>query len=119
MGKQILNKVMIEQLYQLAKNVYLGKISMAKAKENAEYLYGINPRTAEGYIRDLAHMLAGEKYIRTMNEQATRYFLDNILKDFGKEALSASLMAICKHKEYYEHKVSKQRYLERVLKDYQ
>lgn len=119
MGRKVLTDKMIEQLYQLAKNVYFKKVSMAEAKKRAEFLYGINPGTAEGYIRDFAHMLVGEKYIRTMSEQATRYFLDNISVDFGQEGLSASLIAIQKHKEYYEKKASKQRYLERMLKDYQ
>ena len=119
MGRKVLTNKMIEQLYQLAKNVYFKKLSMTEAKENAVLLYGINRGTAEGYIRDFAHLLAGEKYIRTMNEQATRYFLDNISVDFGRDALSASLIAVQKHKEYYEKKASKQRYLERILKDYQ
>ncbi|MBQ6947737.1 MAG: hypothetical protein IJN42_06775 [Clostridia bacterium] len=119
MGKQILTKEKIEQLYQLAKRVHFKKKSMASAKDDAQFLYGINPRTAEGYCRNLSLLLAGEKYIRTMNEQATRYFLDNIKIDFGQAAFTASLEAIRKHQNYYENKSSKQRYIDRILNDYQ
>ncbi len=118
MGKQKLTSDMIAQLYQLAKSVHFGKISMKKAKETAETLYKIHPGTAEGYFRNLSHLLAGEKYIRTMNEQATQYFLDHILIDFGIEAMRASLVSISKHKAYYENKATKERYLDRILKDY-
>ena len=119
MGRKVLTIEMITQLYQLAKGVYLEKFSITKAKEKAEFVYGINPNTADGIIRNLSHMLAGEKYIRTMSDQATRYFLDNILIDFGQDALSASLMAVYKHLKYYEKKANKLPYLEQILRDYQ
>lgn len=119
MGRKVLTIEMIAQLYQLAKGVYLGTVSITKAKEEAEFVYGINPNTADGIIRNLSHMLAGEKYVRTMSDQLTRYFLDNILIDFGQEALSAALMAIRKHREYYEKRVNKLPYLAQILRDYQ
>jgi hypothetical protein len=46
-------------------------------------------------------MMDGKEYRRTINTYATEYYLENIKKDFGTEALNRALKATEEHVKYY------------------
>lgn len=62
----------------------------------------MNPASSSDLIRNLAQMLKGETYHRTLNAYATRYYLDNILKDRGVPFAQKALRATRAHAAYYE-----------------
>jgi hypothetical protein len=47
-------------------------------------------------------MMTGKQYKRTINTEATDYFLDNILKDYGIQKLEIALKSVREHVDYYE-----------------
>lgn len=46
-------------------------------------------------------MMQGKKYTRTINTEATRYYLENIHKDYGVDQLRIALKAVEQHTDYY------------------
>jgi 5-methylcytosine-specific restriction protein A len=47
-------------------------------------------------------MMEGTEYQRTINKEATEYYLENIYKDFGVNQLQKATHALSLHIEYYE-----------------
>lgn len=92
---------MTEIAYQTAKSVYAGELSRAEGIEQIVRLTQMNPGSAPDYIANLAFMLNGERYTRTMNEYTTRYYLEQIRKDYGEAAFQNALAACEKHAAYY------------------
>ncbi|WP_083558869.1 HNH endonuclease [Syntrophotalea acetylenica] len=88
--------------YGYAKTVLNGDVALKDALNELEEKYGMNRGSANDYIYNLRHMLKGERYTRTNNSEATEYFLQNILFDFGEEAFVNALMSVDKHIEYYK-----------------
>ncbi|KXL53605.1 MULTISPECIES: DUF4268 domain-containing protein [Bacillota] len=96
-----LTKDMAEVAYRIAKKVYLGDLGRTEGRNEIVKLTGMNEGSAGDYVTDFLGMMNGEQYARTLNEYSTRYFLDNILKDFGIEYLKSALLACKKHAKYY------------------
>jgi hypothetical protein len=92
---------MAEVAYRIAKKVYLGDLGRTEGRNEIVKLTGMNEGSAGDYVTDFLAMMNGEQYARTLNEYSTRYFLDNILKDFGIEYLKSALLACKKHAKYY------------------
>ncbi|HBL16386.1 MAG TPA: hypothetical protein DD417_06415 [Elusimicrobia bacterium] len=92
---------MSEMAYKAAKAVYQG--TMKKAAGIAELARaGMNSGSAADCINNLKHMLEGERYTRTLNFYATRYYLTNIRSDFGVDALRRACAALELHLDYYD-----------------
>jgi 5-methylcytosine-specific restriction protein A len=90
-----------KKIYELAKKVYEDKKSKNNALDEAEK-FGMDRGTMNGYISAFKSMMEGEEYKRTINDDATVYYLENILKDFGQSKLLTAINALEKHIKYYE-----------------
>jgi 5-methylcytosine-specific restriction protein A len=88
--------------YHYSKKVFNNEISEADALNILTKDHGMNQNSAADYIHNFRSMLAGKQYARTNNEEATEYYLVNILKDFGINAFQKALFALDKHIKYYE-----------------
>ncbi len=63
-------------------------------------------------------MMNGDQYVRTLNEYATRYFLEHIRMDFGDAVFTKAIEACKKHVQYYAGlDKGKLRYVERIIKE--
>jgi len=60
------------------------------------------PATAGAYFDDFQRMREGEVYQRTMNAEATDYFLKHIHRDYGLNGLRLALQAVDRHLHYYD-----------------
>jgi hypothetical protein len=64
-------------------------------------------------------MMDGKVYARTLNEYATRYFLEQIRQDYGEASFKKALDACKQHAAYYAtlgH--GRLAYVERMVEEY-
>jgi len=92
---------MIQQAYEEAKLVYVGQKNQTDAQNDLED-YGLNRNSAGDLIVNFRCMMDGQKFTRTNNAETTKYYLDNILHDYGRSKLLNALYALEQHIEYYE-----------------
>lgn len=95
--------------YVAAKAVFRDEISEQQAADQLSADVGMALGSAYDYVRVLGLMLEGKRYTRTINDAATRFYLDRILADFGSESLRSALQALNLHIEYYEKAASTKR----------
>ena len=93
---------MVEQAYNYGKKVYSGEIGWNQAKDEINSSSGMETGSAQAYITVLLAMMNGEEYRRTINTYATEYYLENIKKDYGLEALKKAVTAVDLHTKYYK-----------------
>jgi 5-methylcytosine-specific restriction protein A len=93
-----INGELIGELYYFAKELHEGRIS----REDAFSSLQVKPATAGAYFDDFQQMREGDVYQRTMNAEATEYFLVHIHKDYGVAGLRLALQAVDKHVRYYD-----------------
>jgi len=101
--KMSIDKEMIKQVYIYARKVLKKEIEINEA---VEYLVNENNWTegsAKGYINTYNHIRNGEKYTWTINGDATEYYLENILRDDGYEALQIALKSVKLHIDYQDN----------------
>lgn len=106
--------------YEIAKKVYEGQLGRTEGREEIVRQTGMASGSASDYISDLLYMLEGESYARTLNEYATRYFLEHIRIDYGENALKSALESCKKHASYYAtlgH--GKLAYVDRIVEEYE
>lgn len=105
--------------YNVATHVYNGTMSRTAGRDEIVNLTGMNPGTANDCISNFLCMMEGKKYIRTLTEAMTRYFLENIRKDYGSDYLGRALESVEKHRVYYAGLgYGKLAYVERILAEY-
>ncbi len=92
---------MIEKAYEQAKLVYSGQVSQTKCQDHLEDI-GLNRNSAGDLIVNFRCMMDGQKFTRTNNAATTKYYLENISKDYGKNKLANALSALEQHIKYYE-----------------
>lgn len=100
MGGKI-TKREITPLYDMAKRVYHKKIQIEPAISSLVISYGINKNSMKDYINCFKAMMEGKVYKRTINNEATSYYLQEILKDYGTEQLKKAINSVQAHVEYY------------------
>ncbi|MEH6945009.1 hypothetical protein [Bacillus sp. JJ722] len=61
----------------------------------------MNQGSAGDYIEAFCSMMNGERYTRTINTDATKYYLDHIKNDYGLNHLNKALEAVNLHTQYY------------------
>jgi len=98
-----INEKMIEQVYLYAKKYYKNEISIDNAIEYLSKEYNWNKDSAKGYMNVYKNMRNGEQYTWTINGTATEYFLENIFKDNGFDALQIALKSVYSHIEYQDN----------------
>jgi 5-methylcytosine-specific restriction protein A len=91
----------IQAAYALSRDVAEGKLTDLEAAHELRDSYGMNLSSASAYVRKRRQMLDGERYTRTMNIKATRYYLENIFSDEGEDGLISAISAVRKHSKYY------------------
>lgn len=101
-----LRKEQIPILYALAKDAYCQQMTKSAAAKEVSRHGGIKVSTANDLVRNLEHMIKGERYRRRLASAVTAYFLEAIQKDFGHAGLANALTAFAKHIEYYEEKAN-------------
>jgi hypothetical protein len=87
----------IHQAYEQAKLWYNHTITQRQAEDN---LPTIKRSTAKDLIRNYGQLRKGVAYHRGMSQYALRYYLDEIYREFGKDALANALSSTKAHLEY-------------------
>ncbi|WP_417429199.1 HNH endonuclease [Halpernia sp.] len=88
--------------YEISKKVYNKEISFSDGQKIIVGDKRMNKNSAADYINDFRCLIDGKRFTRTLNAFSMNYFLENILEDYGNEALENSLNALLQHIEYYE-----------------
>ncbi len=117
--RNLLTTDMTANAYEVAKKVYKGAISRSEGVEEIVRMSGMNAGSAGDYIQGFLAMISGERYTRTFNEDATKYYLDHIRKDYGEDALKKAINSCRLHAEYYAtlgH--GRLIYVERIVEQY-
>jgi 5-methylcytosine-specific restriction protein A len=91
----------VNAIYDLANEVYTGRISQKDAVELASNQKMMSSGSAQGYIQNFRYIMEGFVYKRTMNLAGTRCFLERICKDYGKQKLQQALEVVSGHVQYY------------------
>ena len=79
----------------------------------------MNEGTAGDCIQNFLAMMNNERYTRTLTDKMTRFYLDNILSDYGVEALQGAVKSCRLHAEYYGGLgYGKLRYIEKIVEEY-
>lgn len=105
--------------YEIAKKVYEAQLGRTEGRDEIVRQTGMVSGSASDYISDLLYMMDGEAYARTLNEYATRYFLEHIRMDYGETAFRKALDACKKHATYYAtlgH--GRLAYVERIVEEF-
>jgi len=92
----------LPKLYETARDAYHRRLKNADAIRTISNHAGIPLSTAGDLVRDLKHMLRGERYRRRLASPVTEFFLQAIRQEFGDDGLSNALIALAAHIEYYE-----------------
>lgn len=92
---------LVERSFTIAKEKYLGNISLTEARDKLEAV-GVNPNSAADYIYLYSHLRDGSLFKRRANEYAINYYLENIQHQNGNVALGKALQSLLKHIEFWE-----------------
>jgi len=92
----------IKALYETAKKVYSKELSKKNALIELQN-QNINKNSANDYLYCYACLVEGKLFNRTMNIEATKYFLAKILEDSGIQYLMNALQSLSLHIDYYEN----------------
>lgn len=87
--------------YEIAKKVYSGKITRNEGKIEINKVTGMNEGSAQAFITIFLAMMEGEVYKRAFNNDANRFLLESIRRDFGEVSYKKALNAVQKHIDYY------------------
>ena len=105
--------------YKAAKRVYEGDLNRFEGVREIVGSTGMNEGTAGDFIQGFLAMMNNERYTRTLTEKTTRFYLENILADYGEESLRNAVNACRMHAEYYGSLgYGKLRYVEKIIKEY-
>lgn len=96
-----ITKYMIEISYDYAKKVYHDQMDNVEGIKKIEELSGMGRGSARDYIKIFAEMMSGNVYTRTMNIEATEYYLNCIKRDYGVDQLRIAISSVNKHVKYY------------------
>lgn len=100
-GKADISPLAVRAAYAVAKRVFHKEIAEVAAGQQLVAQSLMSAASASSYIRNLAQMLAGESYHRTINAYATGYYLENILIDFGPLAAAQAVASVRGHVAAY------------------
>ncbi|MBQ9205866.1 MAG: hypothetical protein IJ158_04050 [Treponema sp.] len=106
--------------YEQAKLVYEKKKSKLDAVNflSKKDGLGMKKSSATYYINAYLAMRDRKVYQKTINNDATKYYLEHIYSENGKEALEIALQSLQKHLEYYSKQGKGELKLLQVLHDY-
>lgn len=93
----------VEAAYIIARKVYLGELA---AKNGSLFLaeeHALNKNSATDFINAYKHLVNGRVFHRAMSAAAMQYFIENIYKDEGEQALKQAVKALNLHIDYWEN----------------
>lgn len=109
----------IEAAFELGIQAFEHNHSASQLKHQLVDKYHMNPNSAHGYIEVVKHMMSGHQYTRTINAQATEYYLERIYELYGINTLKKAVESVRKHLDYYlTTKTSKQSAIRKILEKY-
>jgi 5-methylcytosine-specific restriction protein A len=97
-----ISKTQVQAAYRESVLVFRGKKQLVDAVETLVTEHSMNPGSARDFVNNFKFLMSGEGYNRTLNGYATTYFLAEIEKEFGAEALQTALRAVDSHIKYYD-----------------
>lgn len=98
-----IDKKMVEQIYICARKIYKKEIEFNEAVKYLVKEHKWTESSAKGYINVYVQIRNGNEYTWTINGTATEYFLENIFKDDGYEALQTALKSVKLHIDYQDN----------------
>lgn len=93
---------MVHAAYDVAKKIYERSITNKAGLDILESTHGMNRNSASDYVHNYACLIEGKRFTRTTNAYGTRYFLEHIYADGGRNRLLNALSALRQHIDYYE-----------------
>ncbi len=84
----------IEACYELGKQAYEEKISIKEAADRLVNKYRMNKNSAGMYIQFFLYKMEGKAFAPSINQDALKYYLENVLHDFGVEQLKIFLKGL-------------------------
>jgi 5-methylcytosine-specific restriction protein A len=100
MGVMELNQKILEEIFQVTRQVDRGDITLTQGRDDLVRAHGLNANSANMTIRSLRHMLHGERYRRALTMDATDYFLGRIQEEYGNQGLQKALVGLSAHIDY-------------------
>ena len=97
-----ITKEMTKEAYAASQKVYAGKMKKEDALDYLENECKMNRSSANDYIRHVKAMMDGEMYPRGNSIYGTKYLLEHIYTEHGKERLKNALSAVSQHLDYQE-----------------
>lgn len=101
MRRKVINDQAIEYSYNVAKKVYHQQLEKELAIDLLVNTAQMNQTSAKDYIYVFSKMMDGTGYKRTINQKATKFYLDGIKRDYGDRQLTIALQSVEKHVAYY------------------
>ncbi len=92
----------IKKVYKISKKFYFSEITFSEAVNILATSYEMNKNSMADYIYAFKHLMDGEEYTRTISYTGTKYYLENILKDFGIDKFQKAIYSVQLHINYYE-----------------
>ena len=100
-NRKIITKKHTAAAYIESKKVHAGKKTKQESIRHLVDKLDMNDTSASNYIENFKRMMDAEVYKRTLNQEATDYFLTKILRDYGVGKLANAIQATHKHIKYY------------------
>lgn len=92
---------MSKKAYEIAKQVYSGRLTRTDGKVKIARESGMNEGSAQDFITIFLAMMEGQVYKRAFNNDTNRFLFESIRKDYGETYFRKALSAAKKHTQYY------------------
>lgn len=92
--KTFITVEMAESCYKTAKSIFPDKEKIEKSAEKISKQTKMNKNSVKDYLKVFFNMMNAEKLQHDISERDTRYYLENIQKDFGNEKLQNALYSL-------------------------
>ena len=93
--------------YQAGRDVYDKIKTNKQALDELVIDHGLNLGTAIAFISAFRHLSNGEKFTRGMSDEAMTYFMSQIQRERGPEALEQAVKSIRAHLVYWRDDIKK------------
>lgn len=90
----------IEAVYAMAKQIFNGSISRVEGNLKVAEATGMKLSSVSFYTSAFFAMMEGKEFKRAINQTATRYYIENISKDFGEDYFRRAIEATRLHLRY-------------------
>jgi 5-methylcytosine-specific restriction enzyme A len=87
--------------YEIARKVYIGKLTRNEGKIEINKVTGMNEGSAQAFITIFLAMMNGEVYKRAFNNDTNEFLLERIRQDYGEASFKKAIDAVQKHIDYY------------------